>query len=578
MDDKNIDLGESSNSIIDNSKEERNETQRLDNNNLGGDNKMNDNSVNDSFSNIENEPENEIRNTIINDDINNRREEVRNNYMQNMTNTGNINYNGNPAYQNHNGNPANNNYYNNGNPKPAENQFNQHSNDYSRNPSGNTEAYHMNQNNMNQNHINQNQNAGFKEAKKAKKPQKKMGYFHKAVMSVSLGLCFGLFAGLGIYAVQQVGDILNPEEKQIAVGKNTGSNVNAIEETQSGIKLTDTNSIRVVSSDVSDVVEEVMPAMVSIINNYTATGTTFFGQTYQQEAAASGSGIIIAESDTELLIATNYHVVAEATSLDVTFVDNTQAKAQIKGTDSEMDLAVIAIPLESLSEETKAAIAVATMGDSDSLELGEPVIAIGNALGYGQSVTNGIVSALNREVTLEDGSVGTFIQTNAAINPGNSGGALLSVSGEVIGINSNKIGGSAVEGMGYAIPISAAKPIIAELMLRQTRTKVEAGEIGYMGIYPQTITSQFAQLYNMPQGIYVKGVEEGSAAQEAGMLSGDIIIKFDGESLSSHEDLNNILQYYAAGSTATITVKRPMNGEYKEIDLTITLGSRPKDN
>ena len=240
-----------------------------------------------------------------------------------------------------------------------------------------------------------------------------------------------------------------------------------------------------------------------------------------------------------------------------------------------MDLAVIAVSLNDLSEDTKNAITVATLGSSDDLKLGEPVIAIGNALGYGQSVTNGIVSALNREITLENGSTGTFIQTNAAINPGNSGGALLNMNGEVIGINSNKIGGTTVEGMGYAIPITSASPIIADLMERQTRSKVAEDEVGYIGISLQEVTSQISQMYNMPEGIYVVSVEDGSAAANAGIMKGDIITRFDGNRITSYSDLQNVLQYYATGDSASITVQRPQNGEYVSVELNLTLGSRP---
>lgn len=418
-------------------------------------------------------------------------------------------------------------------------------------------------------------------AGKETKDKKPGGFFRKAILSISLGLFFGLFAGIGFYAVQQSAGMVpgaGSGGQDALVDTNGGNNGGAdTDESPSGISLTDTSSIRVVSSDVTDVVNEVMPAMVSIINNYTES-TRIFGQNYRQDLAASGSGIIVAESETELLIVSNYHVVADATKLEVSFVDGTVAQAQMKGADSDMDLAVIAIPLDTIPEDTKNAIAIATLGDSDELNMGEPVIAIGNALGYGQSVTDGIVSALNRELTLEDGSTGTFIQTNAAINPGNSGGALLNVSGEVIGINSNKIGGSVVEGMGYAIPISAAKPIIAELMLKETRSKVEDGQSGYIGITMQTVTEQIVQMYGMPQGIYIVGIQEGSPAQEAGILKGDIITKFDGEKIRSHEDLQNVLQYYAPGDTASITVMRPQNGEYQAVELEITLGSRPAEN
>ena len=319
-----------------------------------------------------------------------------------------------------------------------------------------------------------------------------------------------------------------------------------------------------------------MPAMVSIVNNFTETANVF-GQQYTQEEAASGSGIIVDKTDDELLIVSNNHVVESADTLTVTFIDGSEAQAQVKGLDSDMDLAVIAVSLNDLSDDTKNAITVATLGSSDDLKLGEPVIAIGNALGYGQSVTNGIVSALNREITLENGSTGTFIQTNAAINPGNSGGALLNMNGEVIGINSNKIGGTAVEGMGYAIPITSASPIIADLMERQTRTKVAEDEVGYIGISLQEVTSQISQMYNMPEGIYVVSVEEGSAAANAGIMKGDIITKFDGSSISSYSDLQKMLQYYAAGDSVTITVQRPQNGEYVSVELNLTLGSRPAD-
>ena len=317
-----------------------------------------------------------------------------------------------------------------------------------------------------------------------------------------------------------------------------------------------------------------MPAMVSIVNNFTETANVF-GQQYTQEEAASGSGIIVGKTDDELLIVSNNHVVESADTLTVTFIDGSEAQAQVKGLDSDMDLAVIAVSLNDLSDDTKNAITVATLGSSDDLKLGEPVIAIGNALGYGQSVTNGIVSALNREITLENGSTGTFIQTNAAINPGNSGGALLNMNGEVIGINSNKIGGTAVEGMGYAIPITSASPIIADLMERQTRTKVAEDEVGYIGISLQEVTSQISQMYNMPEGIYVLSVEEGSAAANAGIMKGDIITKFDGSSISSYSDLQKTLQYYAVGDSVTVTVQRPQNGEYVSIELNLTLGSRP---
>lgn len=416
--------------------------------------------------------------------------------------------------------------------------------------------------------------------KQGKEKRKKSGYGQKFLTSVSLGLFFGLFAGIGFYGVTQATGMLVKQEDAVEASaeagtEETGTDV-ASADNQSGIKLS--GSTITITSDVSDVVEEVMPAMVSIVNNYTETGQ-IWGQTYSEEAASSGSGIIVAESDTELLIVSNNHVVENTDMLTVTFIDGTEAEAHIKGLDADMDLAVIAVALDDISEETKSNITVATLGDSDSLELGMPVIAIGNALGYGQSVTTGVISALDREVTFDDGSTGKFIQTDAAINPGNSGGALLNINGEVIGINSSKIGGTVVEGMGYAIPITSASPIIAELMERQTRTeKVATEDMGYIGISLQEVNSQISQMYNMPEGIYVVSVEGGSAAEEAGIMSGDIITKFDGSKITSYSELQNVLQYYAAGTTAKITVMRPENGQYVQYDLDITLGSRPSDN
>lgn len=401
--------------------------------------------------------------------------------------------------------------------------------------------------------------------------KKKGGFLKKAFLLACGGLCFGLFTGVGFYAVVETTDLFADNTVYVETPAKIETTT---EKDSTAISLNRAESTSVVTSDVSDMVEEVMPAMVTIINNYTET-TTYWGRTYSQEAQSSGSGIIIAQTEDELLIATNYHVIQDADSLDVTFIDDSVGSAAVKGTDSGMDLAVIAIPLGSLSADTMENITIAKMGDSDSLRLGEPVVAIGNALGYGQSVTGGYVSALNREMSM-DNVKGTFIQTDAAINPGNSGGALLNMKGEVIGINSSKIGGSAIEGMGYAIPISAAEPIMSELMLKETRTKVTDGNIGYMGVNLQTVTEEFAYMYNMPIGVFVRTVEEGSPAQSAGILAGDIICEMDGTSIDTYEDLQGVLQYFAPGSSTTITVMRQMDGAYTEVELEITFGQRPE--
>ncbi|MBQ7955150.1 MAG: trypsin-like peptidase domain-containing protein [Lachnospiraceae bacterium] len=423
----------------------------------------------------------------------------------------------------------------------------------------------------------------------APEPPKKKGgagkYFRKLLASISFGLCFGLFAGLGLYAVNESTNLFSGfgesvdknEVKQIVqevIGKTSfAGNTSGEEVSVSGIPLT--QNITAVTTDVSEVVGEVMPAMVSIINNYVEK-YSYFGQVVEREGSGSGSGIIVGENDTELLIATNYHVVDSAVKLTVNFTDGSNAEAVVKGTDADMDLAVIAIPLNSLSEETKEAIAIARLGDSDSLKLGEPVIAIGNALGIGQSVSGGYVSALNREVTMEDGSTGTFIQTDAAINQGNSGGALLNINGEVIGINSSKIGGELVEGMGFAIPISAAQPILEELMLKETRSEVPSGQRGYIGISLQTVTQDDATRYGMPRGIYVYEVFPDSGASKAGLLRGDIITKFDGTRIKSNDELQELLEYYSVGETVEITIMRSQFGSYEEMTLSLTLGQRPQ--
>ena len=274
---------------------------------------------------------------------------------------------------------------------------------------------------------------------------------------------------------------------------------------------------------------------------------------------------------------TNYHVVEDADKVEITFVDDTTAEAVIKGSAKTMDLAVIAVSLDSLSEETKGAISVATLGDSDSLSVGEPAIAIGNALGYGQSVTTGVISALDREIQVESDYdiTGTFIQTDAAINPGNSGGALLNMRGEVIGINSSKIGGSTIEGMGYAIPISAAKPIIEKLFVQADRQIVPEASRGYMGV-TVTNATEYMQSDVIPAGAYIDKVTKESAADIAGLMAGDIITQFGDDEITSLTDLQDALCYYRKGQTINVTVqRRDKYGEYSEFTVQITLQEKP---
>ena len=305
-----------------------------------------------------------------------------------------------------------------------------------------------------------------------------------------------------------------------------------------------------VVTDVTQVVEDVMPSVVSVYNNFTQTTQDFFGQTYAQEGTSTGSGIIIAkdEDNGELLIATNNHVVEDADSLEVQFIDESTAEAKIKGTDAGNDLAVIAVKLKDVDSDTMNQIEVATLGDSDELKIGEPVVAIGNALGYGQSVTTGVVSALERELQVENVS-GTFIQTDAAINPGNSGGPLVDLNGNVIGINSSKIGGEKVDSMGFAIPISRAVPIIEDLMNQKTKETVAEEDRGYLGISGVSVTSQVSSAYSMPQGVYIAQIIDGGGAADSDLQKGDIITAIEGTSVTDMETLQKQLTYYAAGET-----------------------------
>ena len=326
----------------------------------------------------------------------------------------------------------------------------------------------------------------------------------------------------------------------------------------------------------SDIAESVMPSIVAITNKSVQEVQNYFdmfGRSggMQQEVESQGSGIIIGKNDEELLIVSNNHVVADADTLSVGFIDNQAYEAVVKGTDAENDLAVIAVKLSDISEDTMSKIKVATVGDSDSLKVGEQVVAIGNALGYGQSVTTGIVSATNRQVGDSESENG-FIQTDAAINPGNSGGALLNMRGELIGINSAKLASTEVEGMGYAIPVSTASPIMEDLMNRTTREKVSEDQAAALGISGENVDQSISDAYGIPKGVLVAEVTEGGAAQKAGVKEGSVITKFDGTSVSTIEELKNLLSYYAAGETVDMVVKIADNGEYVEQTISITLG------
>lgn len=439
--------------------------------------------------------------------------------------------------------------------------------------------------------------------KKQEEPHNKKkgsGNGKKIALGICCGLLFGIFAGIGFEAVTTASSLAKnavtkettaqPEIQstvpEVADSDSTPDTADAsasIAESQSlGTAVAD-STVLTTTTDVTEVVKKVMPSVVSVNNKYIET-TSFFGQQYNSEGEASGSGIIVGQNDSELLIATNNHVVESAEELTVQFADGSQSQAQIKGTDADKDLAVIAVQLSDISSDTMSSISIATLGDSNALTVGEPVIAIGNALGYGQSVTTGVVSALNRAIASDgsqnvqtgtDTEVNTFIQTDAAINPGNSGGALLNIHGEVIGINSNKIGGSTVEGMGYAIPISDAKPIIENLMTKQTRLKVNEDSKGYLGITGIDVVAEYSEIYGMPQGVYVSSVTEGTGAAQAGLVKGDIITGLNGEEIKSMEELKNELSYYAAGTTVELTIMQGSPTGYQAKTVQVTLGGVP---
>lgn len=384
-------------------------------------------------------------------------------------------------------------------------------------------------------------------------------------------VAFGVIASCTFMGVNAVaGKYFGTNTTQQTSGNKSTTSKNS--DSSSTLKLSQSSST--VTSDVSDIVNNAMPSVVSITNMSVQEVQSYFGGTQQQESTSCGSGIIIGKNDSELLIATNNHVVEGAETLTVSFANKTSVEASIKGTDPSKDLAVVAVPLDSIDDDTMNAISIITLGDSDKLQVGEPVIAIGNALGYGQSVTTGIVSALDRNLDME-GFDSKLIQTDAAINPGNSGGALLNSNGEVIGINTAKVATDSVEGMGYAIPISDASDTIQNLMNQETKTKVSEAEQGYLGIQGVDVSDESAKMYNMPTGVYISDVVKNGGAQQAGLTKGSVITGLEGTTISDMNSLKEQLQYYRVGDKVKVTVQVPgNNGEYTEKTVEVTLGSK----
>lgn len=418
----------------------------------------------------------------------------------------------------------------------------------------------------------------------------------KAGATIALAVIFGLVAAVVFQAANFAADrFLNTDKSSVQI--KTTDSVD-LQETASDDSTADKVLSDSENGTVAAVAQASMPSVVAITTVSVQEIPSFFGySSHQYKSASTGSGIIVGDNDDELLIATNNHVVDGATTLSVCFIGDDVANAEtetvnagdngdlnvedavsakIKGTDADNDLAVVAVKKSDIPEDTLNQIKIAQIGSSDDLAVGQQVVAIGNALGYGQSVTSGWISALNRTISTDDGTNSTgLIQTDAAINPGNSGGALLNMKGELIGINSAKYADSAVEGMGYAIPISKAKPILEELMNRETREKVDSSKKGYLGVSLANLTTEAIEMYNMPTGAFVRSVEDDSPAQEAGICKGDIIVKFDGQKVSDGDDLLDKLQYYKSGEKIEAVIARATNGEYEENTIELTLSTRP---
>lgn len=418
----------------------------------------------------------------------------------------------------------------------------------------------------------------------------------KAGATIALAVIFGLVAAVVFQAANFAADrFLNTGKSSVQI--KTTDSVD-LQETASDDSTADKVLSDSENGTVAAVAQASMPSVVAITTVSVQEIPSFFGySSHQYKSASTGSGIIVGDNDDELLIATNNHVVDGATTLSVCFIGDDVANAEtetvnagdngdlnvedavsakIKGTDADNDLAVVAVKKSDIPEDTLNQIKIAQIGSSDDLAVGQQVVAIGNALGYGQSVTSGWISALNRTISTDDGTNSTgLIQTDAAINPGNSGGALLNMKGELIGINSAKYADSAVEGMGYAIPISKAKPILEELMNRETREKVDSSKKGYLGVSLANLTTEEIEMYNMPTGAFVRSVEDDSPAQEAGICKGDIIVKFDGQKVSDGDDLLDKLQYYKSGEKIEAVIARATNGEYEENTIELILGTRP---
>lgn len=448
---------------------------------------------------------------------------------------------------------------------------NQGGNQYQNGSQSQRGYYHVNDS------VQENPHVRPQKKRRTKKPAGPMSMGKRWAVNISMAVVFGLIAGSVAYGVYYAGNKANGGGSTPVI-QNTA--VASGSEGTDGVKGTGATGSEG-GYTVAEVAKNAMPSMVAISTETVETVQSFFG-TYSQTVPASGSGVIVGQNDDELLIATNNHVVEGANKVSVAFIDDTTVEAQIKGTDSDNDLAVVAVDLGDIPQETMEEIKIATLGDSDALQIGEGVVAIGNALGYGQSVTNGIVSAVNRTVQTQSETTGEttesdgLIQTNAAINPGNSGGALLNMKGELIGINEAKYSSTSVEGMGFAIPLAKAEPILENLMSMQTRSKVSDSDASYIGITGKNVSAEISSDYGVPIGVLVSTVEADGPADKAGIKERDVITSLDGRNIKSMADLKGALEYYAKGETVEVTIQRMDDGEYKEQTVSVTLGDRSR--
>ena len=407
--------------------------------------------------------------------------------------------------------------------------------------------------------------------------RRKNGLTRKVAGITAAALLFGTVSGGTMVGINKIADSFGPASYPLVSSQTAVEESTTESQTSAGASASGNSAVagNAAALDVSAIVKSAMPAVVAINNTMLYQSNNWWGMSQTYEVPSSGSGIIIGQNDEELLIATNNHVVEDSENLSVVFINDTSVNASIKGTDADSDLAVIAVALKDIPEDTLSQISVAKLGDSDALEVGQGVVAIGNALGYGQSVTVGYVSALNREVKVDNTVTRNLLQTDAAINPGNSGGALLNMKGEVIGINAAKYSSTDVEGIGYAIPISKAQEILSTLMTQRTKNQTVAeGEEGYLGIQGLTVDDSMVKQQDMPAGVFVYGIIDGGAAANSDLRKRDIIVKFDGQSVKSMAALQDLLKYYKAGETVELGVKSLENGEYVDRTVTITLGTK----